>query len=80
MYLQFITVSNNLQEAAVLRKKVEDLEQDRESLKKQVKELTDKIANTKTKPNTTSTVTLRRATPKNNLAEEKVKVQIFYNN
>lgn len=64
---------------------MEDLEQDRESLKKQVKELTDKIALTKTKPNTTSTVTLRRTTPKGNLAEEKVKVNklasnsFFYN-
>ncbi|CAH2102686.1 unnamed protein product [Euphydryas editha] len=67
-----ILLELNEQEAAVLRKKVEDLEQDRDSLKKQVKELTEKIA--KTKPNTTSTVTLRRTTPKSNLAEEKVKV------
>ncbi|XP_046966451.1 centromere-associated protein E [Vanessa cardui] len=67
-----ILLELNEQEAAVLRKKVEDLEQDRESLKKQVKELTDKIS--KTKPNTISSVTLRRPTPKSNLAEEKVKV------
>ncbi|XP_045447825.1 myosin-3 [Melitaea cinxia] len=67
-----ILLELNEQEAAVLRKKVEDLEQDRDSLTKQVKELTDKIS--KTKPNTTSTVTLRRTTPKSNLAEEKVKV------
>lgn len=61
-------------EAAVLRRKAEELEQDRDSLKKQVKELTDKIAST-TKTNTTSTVGLRRTTGKaNNLAEEKVKV------
>ncbi|XP_039754594.1 early endosome antigen 1 isoform X2 [Pararge aegeria] len=65
----------NEQEAAVLRKKVEDLEIDRDSLKKQVKELTDKIASVTNKPNTHSTVTLRRNTTKNsNLAEEKVKV------
>lgn len=66
----------SFKEAAVLRRKVEELEQDRESLKKQVKELSDKIANTTTKTNTTSTVNLRRTTTKsNNLAEEKIKVR-----
>ncbi|XP_064292604.1 uncharacterized protein LOC128679771 isoform X4 [Plodia interpunctella] len=65
----------NEQEAAVLRRKVEDLELDRDSLKKQVKELTDKIANSTTKTNTNSSVTVRRNAAKgNNLAEEKVKV------
>lgn len=49
------------------------MEQEKDSLKKQVKELTDKIAN---QPKNNSTVTLRRATnaKSNNLAEEKVKV------
>lgn len=49
------------------------MEQERDSLNKQVKELTDKIAN---QPKTNSTVTLRRTsnTKSNNLAEEKVKV------
>ncbi|CAG4979227.1 unnamed protein product [Parnassius apollo] len=65
----------NEQESAVLRRKVEELEQDRDSLKKQVKELTDKISNTNTKQNTTSSTGFRRNTGKtNNLAEEKVKV------
>lgn len=56
-----------------MRRKVEEVEQEKETLKKQVKELTDKIAN---QPKTNSTVTLRRATnaKSNNLAEEKVKV------
>lgn len=71
-------------EAAVLRRKVEELEQDRDSLKTQVKELSDKIASTTAKPTTNSTVTLRRNTSKtNNLAEEKVKVRkqlSLYNN
>ncbi|KAL4716056.1 hypothetical protein ACJJTC_002821 [Scirpophaga incertulas] len=60
-------------EAAVLRRKVEELELDRDSLKKQVTELTDKIATTKKTLNTS--VSLRKNTTKsNNLAEEKVKV------
>lgn len=56
-----------------MRRKVEEVEQEKETLKKQVKELTDKIAN---QPKTNSTVTLRRATnaKSNHLAEEKVKV------
>lgn len=66
----------NEQEAAVLRKKVEDLELDRDSLKKQVKELTEKISSVSTKPNVHSSVTLRKNTTKSsNLAEEKVKVK-----
>lgn len=49
------------------------MEQEKDSLKKQVKELTDKIAS---QSKTNSTVTLRRTTntKTNNLAEEKVKV------
>lgn len=54
------------------------MEQEKDSLKKQVKELTDKIAN---QPKNNSTVTLRRATnaKSNNLAEEKVKVRNNWN-
>ncbi|KAG6452368.1 hypothetical protein O3G_MSEX007594 [Manduca sexta] len=65
----------NEQEAGVLRRKVEELEQDKDSLKKQVKELTDKVTNAATKP-TNSTASLRRnaATSNNKLAEERVKV------
>ncbi|KAG7310991.1 hypothetical protein JYU34_003844 [Plutella xylostella] len=57
------------------RRKAEEIEQDRDSLKKQVKELTEKIAATKTKP-TAATVGLKRNTAgkAGNLAEEKVKV------
>lgn len=61
----------------MLRRKVEEVEQERDSLKTQVKELTDKIAATKAKPTATSTVGLRRnsgTNKSNNLAEEKVKV------
>lgn len=56
-----------------MRRKVEETEQEKDSLKKQVKELTDKIAS---QSKTNSTVTLRRTTNSkaNNLAEEKVKV------
>lgn len=55
---------------------MEDLELDKDSLKKQVKELTEKISSVATKPNVHSTVTLRKNTTKNsNLAEEKVKVK-----
>ncbi|XP_045528096.1 golgin subfamily A member 4 isoform X2 [Pieris brassicae] len=64
----------NEQEAAVLRKKVEDLELNKESLKKQVKELTEKISNAATKTNANTGAALRRTTNKGNLAEEKVKV------
>ncbi|XP_026319891.1 protein MLP1 homolog isoform X2 [Hyposmocoma kahamanoa] len=70
-----ILLELNEQEAAVLRRKAEELEQDRDSLKKQVKELSEKIANSATKTNTTTTLGLRRNSAKtNNLAEEKVKV------
>lgn len=74
-YIKHTQLTTNLfQEASVLRRKVEEMEQDRDSLKKQVKELTDKIAS---QPKTNSTVTLRRTTNNktNNLAEEKVKVR-----
>lgn len=63
----------------MLRKKVEDLEQDRESLKKQVKDLTEKISNAATKTNANTGAALRRNYNKGNLAEEKVKVSLnFY--
>lgn len=72
-------ICRGLQEAAVLRRKVEELEQDRETLKRQVKELTDKVATITPKTNTTSIMGLRRnsTTKSNNLAEEKVKVKIY---
>lgn len=58
-----------------MRRKAEELEQDRDTLKKQVKELTDKVASATTKANSNSSFGLRRNAPKgNNLAEEKVKV------
>ncbi|XP_073957356.1 uncharacterized protein isoform X9 [Choristoneura fumiferana] len=70
-----ILLELNEQEAAVLRRKAEELEQDRDSLKKQVKELTDKVASAATKTNSNSSFGLRKNTTKgNNLAEEKVKV------
>lgn len=57
----------------MLRRKVEEMEQEKDALKKQNKELTDKIAN---QSKTNTTVTLRRTTnaKSNNLADEKVKV------
>lgn len=61
-----------------MRRKVEDLEQDRDTLKKQVKELTDKISNISSKQNTVTTTGFRRTAGKtNNLAEEKVKVGLI---
>lgn len=61
----------------MLRRKAEELEQDRESLKRQVKELTEKIATTPIKTNTTSIGFRKNTTAKsNNLAEEKVKVSV----
>lgn len=63
----------------MLRRKVEDLEQDRESLRKQVKELTDKISSVTTKNSPNNNVTLRRNVNKNNnLAEEKMKANILF--
>lgn len=65
----------NEQEATVLRRKVEELEQDKEALKKQVKELTSKISSV-TKTSAGSNTTARRSltTNSNKLAEERVKV------
>lgn len=64
------------QEAGVLRRKVEELEHGKDLLKKQVKELTDKVSNATVKTSKNSTVSLRRnvTNTNNNLADEKIKV------
>lgn len=58
---------------------MEDLEQDRDSLKKQVGELTDKLTSLNNKQTTNLSTGLRRSTGKaSNLAEEKVKVGLMF--
>lgn len=61
----------------MLRRKVEGLESDKESMKKQVKELTEKVTSAANKTNANSALAARRnttTTKGNNLADEKIKV------
>lgn len=66
------------QEASVLRRKVEELEHERESFKTQIKDLTEKISsiNDKTPISVTKKLTNNKGT---GLSEEKIKVCFFFN-
>lgn len=59
-----------------MRRKVEELEQDKDSLTKQVKELNEKLTAAAIKNNASLTNSLRRNSNAkgNNLSEEKIKV------
>lgn len=60
-----------------MRRKVEGLESDKDTMKKQVKELTEKVTSAANKTNANSALAARRnttTTKGNNLADEKIKV------
>lgn len=69
-----------MKEAAVLRRKVESLESDKDSLQKQVKELNEKVTSAANKTNANAIAARRNTTTTkgNNLADEKIKVGLSF--
>lgn len=64
-----------LKEAAVLRKKIEDLEKEGETLKKKVKDLQDKLSVKASRKSSLSSIIIPDSTKENEvLCEQKIKV------